>query len=70
VVAVVVAVAVQSVFYLEMHQNDFFFIFKTLFLKSAHQNNLKILKKINKKNLKFKRIRFQSRSQTCHPSSR
>jgi hypothetical protein len=45
VVAVVVAVAVQSVFYLEMHQNDFFFIFKTLFLKSAHQNNLKILKK-------------------------
>jgi hypothetical protein len=38
---VVVAVAVQSVFRLEIHQNDVFFIFKKLFLKSAYQNNLK-----------------------------
>jgi len=35
-----------SVFHAEMHQNNFFFIFKKLFLKSAHQNNLKH-KKIN-----------------------
>jgi hypothetical protein len=34
-------VAVQSVFRLEMHQNDVFLIFKKLFLRSAHQNDLK-----------------------------
>jgi hypothetical protein len=39
---IVVAVAVQSVFRLEMHQNDIFFIFKKLFLRSTHQNDLKI----------------------------
>ena len=32
----VVTIAFQSVFYLEMHQNKFFFIFKKLFLISAH----------------------------------
>jgi hypothetical protein len=46
---IVVAVAVQNTFRLEMHQNDIFFIFKKLFLISAHQNNLKTLKKISKK---------------------
>jgi hypothetical protein len=37
----VVAVAFQSIFYLEMHQNNIFFILKKLFLKSAYQNDLK-----------------------------
>jgi len=32
-----IVVAVQNALRLEMHQNDVFFIF----LKSAHQNNLK-----------------------------
>jgi hypothetical protein len=42
----VVLVGFQSIFHLEMHQNDVFFLFfKKLFLISAHQNNLKILKK-------------------------
>jgi hypothetical protein len=36
----VVAVAFQNAFYLEMHQN-IFFIFKKIFLISAHQNDLK-----------------------------
>jgi hypothetical protein len=38
---IVVAVAVQIIFRLEMHQNNIFFILKKLFLKSTHQNNLK-----------------------------
>ena len=38
----VIAVAFQSVFYSEIYQNNIFFIFKKLFLTSAHQNNLKI----------------------------
>jgi hypothetical protein len=42
----VLVVAVQSAFCLEMHQNDVFFIFKKLFLKSAHQNDLKTFKNI------------------------
>jgi hypothetical protein len=37
-----VVVVFQSVFYLEIHQNNIFFIFKKLILISAHQNNLKI----------------------------
>jgi len=40
-----VAVAVQNIFLLEMHQDDFYVIFKKLFLISTHQNNPKILKK-------------------------
>jgi len=40
-----VVVVFQSIFHLEMHQNDIFLFFKKLFLISAHQNNLKILKK-------------------------
>jgi hypothetical protein len=42
---IVITVAVQSVFRLEMHQNKKNFIFKKLFLISAHQNNLKTKKK-------------------------
>jgi hypothetical protein len=45
----IVAVAFQSVFHSEMHQNNKFFIFKKLFLTSAHQNNLKTPKNINLK---------------------
>jgi hypothetical protein len=37
----VVAVAFQITFHAEMHANDIFFIFKKLFLISAHQNNPK-----------------------------
>jgi len=37
----VVAVVFQSVFHLKMYQNNIFFIFKNLFLRSAHQNDLK-----------------------------
>ena len=55
---IVVAVAVQSTFHLEMHQNDVFFIFKKLFLKSAHQNNLKTLKNSNKKKLNLREHGF------------
>jgi hypothetical protein len=44
-----VAVAFQSAFYLEMHQNNFFFIFKKLFLISTYQNDLKTQKNINLK---------------------
>ena len=37
----VVAVAFQITFRAEMHANDFFIIFKKLFLTSAHQNDPK-----------------------------
>jgi len=37
----VVAVAFQSVFRAEMHQNDIVFILKKLILRLAHQNDLK-----------------------------
>ena len=45
----VVAVPFQNVFYLKMYQNNIFFIFKNLFLRSAHQNDLKTPKNINLK---------------------
>jgi hypothetical protein len=45
----VVAVVFQSVFYLKMYQNNIFFIFKNLFLRSAHQHDLKTPKNINLK---------------------
>jgi len=41
----VVAVAFQSVFHIEMHQNNLFFK-KKLFLRSAHQNDPKYIKKL------------------------
>jgi hypothetical protein len=40
----VVAVVFQSAFYLEMHQNIFFYFFK-IFLILVHQNDLKTQKK-------------------------
>jgi hypothetical protein len=40
-----VAVAFQSAFYLEMYQNNIFFIFLKSFFKSTHQNYLKTPKK-------------------------
>jgi hypothetical protein len=49
----VAVVVIQNVFRLEMHQNDFFFIFKKLFLRSTYQNDLKIYKKISKKKFEF-----------------
>jgi len=60
----VVVVAFQSAFRVEMYQNDAFFIFLKLFLRSLHQNNLKYTKKLifNKKhNLNFCKTRFAPR---------
>jgi hypothetical protein len=45
----VVVVTFQKDFHLEIYQNNFF---KKLFYKSAHQNDLKIPKKINLKQRK------------------
>jgi hypothetical protein len=42
----VVAVAFQITFHAEIYANDSFFIFKKLFLISAHQNDLKQTKYI------------------------
>jgi hypothetical protein len=42
---IVVAVVFESVFCLEIYQNNIFFIFKNLFPTSAHQNDLKTQKK-------------------------
>jgi hypothetical protein len=39
-------VVFQSVFHVEIHQNDIFFIFLKLFLRSAYQNDPKHKKKI------------------------
>jgi hypothetical protein len=41
-----------------MYQNNTFFIFKKLFLKSLHQNNLKTPKNINLKQKKYKKIQI------------
>jgi hypothetical protein len=41
----VVAVAFQSVFHAEMHQNNVFFL-KKIFLRSAYQNDSKQIKKL------------------------
>ena len=45
---------------MEMYQNNFFFIFKNLFLTSTHQNNPKLPKTIN---LKQKKIIFFPKAQ-------
>jgi hypothetical protein len=64
----IVAVAFQSAFYLEMHQNNIFFILKKLFLISAHQIYLKTLKiyqfEAKKKNSKFFKCTFKMQKQT------
>jgi len=49
-IGIMVAVAVQSAFHLKIHQNNIFFILEKIFLRSAYQNDSKILKKISKKN--------------------
>jgi mannose/fructose/N-acetylgalactosamine-specific phosphotransferase system component IID len=49
----VVMVVFQSIFHAEMHQNNVFFIFLKLFLRSVYQND----PKKNKKNL-TKKINF------------
>jgi hypothetical protein len=46
---IVIAIAVQSAFYLEMHQDDRFSCLKKKII-STHQNDLKTLKNINFKN--------------------
>ena len=40
-----IAVAFQSVFRAEIHQNDIFLFFKKLFLRSTHQNYQKHIQK-------------------------
>jgi hypothetical protein len=66
----VVAVAFQNTFHSEMHQNNIFFYFLKLFLTSAHQNNMKTLKKNinlkqkNKKNSIFFKSVFETQKQT------
>ena len=56
---IVIVMAIQSTFHLEIHQIKFFYFFEIV-LTSAYQNNMKIYKKIilNKKNLKFKKTWF------------
>jgi hypothetical protein len=54
-----VAVTFQSVFRAEMHQNNIFFIFLKLFLKSVYQNDTKHIK-----NKFFLKTRIQPRFQT------
>ena len=49
----VVAVAFQSVFHSEVY---IYYFLKKLFLTSAYQNDLKILKNINLKQIKNKKI--------------
>ena len=66
----VVAVAFQSGFYLEMHQNNFF-IFLIFFLISVYQINLKTKKILisskekNKKISKFFKNAFETQKQTA-----
>jgi hypothetical protein len=42
----VIAVVFQSIFHIEMYQNDIFFIFLKSFLRLAHQNDPKHIKKL------------------------
>jgi len=50
----VVAVVFQNIFHSKIYQNNIFFIFKKLFLTSAHQNN----QKISKKNINLKKKKY------------
>jgi hypothetical protein len=58
----VVVIAFQSVFHSEKCANNIFFIFLKLFLRLAHQNNLKISKiyYFKKKNLIFSEALLKS----------
>ena len=46
---IVIAAAVQSIFRLKICRKNIFFIFKKIFLRSAHQNDLKTQKIFNNK---------------------
>jgi hypothetical protein len=63
---IVVAVVIQSVFRLEMLQNDVFFFFNFIFEISTSKQSENIKKNLEKKkkNLNFEGMRFQPRSQT------
>jgi hypothetical protein len=62
---IVVAVVIQSVFRLEMLQNDvFFFNFIFEISTSKQSENIKKNLEKKKKNLNFEGMRFQPRSQT------
>jgi hypothetical protein len=63
---IVVAVAIQIVFHLEIHQNKFFYFLKIIFDISISKRSEKIKKKIilSKKKLNFVGTRFAPRSQT------
>jgi hypothetical protein len=48
-----IVVVVQSVFCLEMHQNNIFFIFKKIIFDINTLQRFENIKKINKKNFKI-----------------
>jgi hypothetical protein len=52
---ILVAVAVQSVFRLQMHQNKVFLFFKNYFL----YQHIKMIQKHKKKNIHFKQKQFK-----------
>jgi hypothetical protein len=63
---IVVTVAVQSVFCLEMHQSEVFLFFKKIFLTSTYQNDMKTLKKFHlKKQIKI----FENTIYTTFPNT-
>jgi hypothetical protein len=67
---IIVVIAVQSIFRLEMYQDDVFLFFKIIFNISAlkrFKNTKKILI-LNKKNLKFLKTRVEQRFQTAQSS--
>jgi hypothetical protein len=62
---IVVAVAIQIVFRLEMHQNKFFYFLKIIFDISTSKRSENIKKThFMKKKLNFERTRFAPHSQT------
>ena len=67
---IIVVIAVQSIFRLEMYQDDVFLFFKIIFNISVlkrFKNTKKILI-LNKKNLKFLKTRVEQRFQTAQSS--
>jgi len=67
---IIVVIAVQSIFRLEMYQDDVFLFFKIIFNISVlkqFKNTKKILI-LNKKNLKILKTRVEQRFQTAQSS--
>jgi hypothetical protein len=67
---IIVVIAVQSIFRLEMYQDDVFLFFKIIFNISTlkwFKNTKKILI-LNKKNLKILKTRVEQRFQTAQSS--